>query len=239
MINVALDVSKGLSHYVVVQDGKITDEGIVHHNKVGFQQFYHIFCCFEETPNVIFESTGVYSKPLERFFTDYDIDYKLVNPLASHLKLQTLRQNKTDVSDTRALASIADDPTFAVKPNIENVYQQLKTLSNNYIQVVKDIRIFSNRVRRGLELSFPEMNKLFNPITSTSALTFIRLFPHPDALMGMTRTKLKNLVLKSTSKKISQKLALEKAETLLEMSRLSYPAIDMADAEIVHTLYLV
>lgn len=137
------------------------------------------------------------------------------------------------------MASIADNPTFVVKPNTENVYQQLKTLSNNYIQVVKDIRIFSNRVRRGLELLFPEMNKLFNPITSNLALTFIRLFPHPDALMGMTRTKLKNLVLKSTSKKISQKLALEKAETLLEMSRLSYPAIDMDDVEIVHTLYLV
>lgn len=119
---------------------------------------------------VVFESTGVYSKPLERFLTDYDIDYKLVNPLALHLKLQTLRQNKTDVSDARALASIADDPTFAVKPNTKNVYQQLKTLSNNYIQVVKDIRIFSNRVRRGLELSFPEMNKLFNPITSILAL---------------------------------------------------------------------
>lgn len=64
MINVALDVSKGLSHYVVVQDGKATDEGIVHHNKVNFQRFYRIFCCFEETLNVIFESTGVYSKPL-------------------------------------------------------------------------------------------------------------------------------------------------------------------------------
>lgn len=37
MINVALDVSKGLSHYVVGQDGKITDEGIIHHNKVDFQ----------------------------------------------------------------------------------------------------------------------------------------------------------------------------------------------------------
>lgn len=126
-----------------------------------------------------------------------------------------------------------------MKSNTDNIYQQLKTLSNNYVQVVKDIRIFSNRLRRGLELSFPEMNKLFNPITSTLALTFIRLFPHPDALMGMTRTKLKNLILKSTSKKISQKLALEKAEALLEMSRISYPAIDIDDVEIAHTLYLV
>lgn len=94
MINMALDVSKGLSHYVIVQDSKITDEGIVHHNKVSFQRFYHTFCFLEEMPNVIFESTGVYSRPLERFFTDNGIDYKLVNPLASHLKLQTLRQSK-------------------------------------------------------------------------------------------------------------------------------------------------
>ena len=30
----ALDVSKGLNHYAVFKDGKITDEGIVHHNKI-------------------------------------------------------------------------------------------------------------------------------------------------------------------------------------------------------------
>lgn len=118
-------------------------------------------------------------------------------------------------------------------------YEQLKTLSNNYLPIIEDIKIISNRIRRGLELSFPEMNKLFNPITSTLALTFIRLFPHPDALMGMTRTKLKNLILKSTNKKISQNIALEKAEYLLKVSQLSYPSIDMNDAEISHTLFLV
>ncbi|ATF41859.1 IS110 family transposase [Weissella paramesenteroides] len=205
MINVALDVSKGLSHYAIVQNDEIIDEGVIHHNKINFKQFYNTLCSLNEKPNVIFEATGVYSKSLERFFTDYNIPYKVVNPLALHLKLQTLRQNKTDVSDARALASIADDPAFAVHVKVENIYEQLKTLSNNYLQVIEDIKVVSNQIRRGLELSFPEMNTLFNPITSTLALTFIKLFPHPDALMGMTRTRLKNLILKSTNKKISQK----------------------------------
>lgn len=239
MINVALDVSKGLSHYVIIQNDEIVDEGIVYHNKSSFKKFYDMLHYLDEIPNVIFEATGVYSKTLERFFTDFEINYKVVNLLAAHLKLQSLRQNKTDVSDARALASIANDPVFMTHSKVGDNYEQLKTLSNNYLQIIEDIKIISNRIRRGLELSFPEMNKLFNPITSTLALTFIRLFPHPDALMGMTRTKLKNLILKSTNKKISQNIALEKAEYLLKVSQLSYPAIDMNDAEISHTLFLV
>ena len=102
MINVALDVSKGLSHYVIIQNDEIVDEGIVYHNKISFKKFYDMLHYLDEIPNVIFEATGVYSKTLERFFTDFEINYKVVNPLATHLKLQSLRQNKTDVSDARA-----------------------------------------------------------------------------------------------------------------------------------------
>lgn len=50
--------------------------------------------------------------------------------------------------------------------------------------------------------------------------------------MGMTKTKLKNPFLKSTNKKIQKNIVLEKVEYLLKISQLSYPAIDMNDAEI-------
>jgi hypothetical protein len=95
------------------------------------------------------------------------------------------------------LASIANDFIFMTHAKFGDSYEQPKTLSNNYLQIIENIKIISNRIRRELELSFPEMNKLFKPITSTLALTFIRIFPHPDALMDMTRTKLKNLILKN------------------------------------------
>jgi hypothetical protein len=76
MINVAL----ALSHYVIIQNDVIVDEGIVYHNKVSFKKFYDMIHYLDEIPNVIFQATGVYSRPLERFFTDFEINYKVVNP---------------------------------------------------------------------------------------------------------------------------------------------------------------
>ncbi|WP_439819308.1 IS110 family transposase [Weissella paramesenteroides] len=190
MINVALDVSKGLSHYVIIQNDAIVDEGIVYHNKISFKKFYDMLHYLDEIPNVIFEATGVYSKPLERFFTDFEINYKVVNSLAAHLKLQSLRQNKTDVSDARVLASIANDPVFMTHSKVGDSYEQLKTLSNNYLQIIEDIKVISSRIRRGLELSFPEMNKLFNPITSTLAYNLYKALSAPRCSNGYDENKI-------------------------------------------------
>lgn len=63
-------------------------------------------------------------------------------------------------------------------------YEQLKTLSNNYLQIIEDIKIISNRIRHGLELLFPEINKLFNPITSTLAYNLYKAFSSPRCSNG-------------------------------------------------------
>src|SRR5699024_12429687 len=44
-------------------------------------------------------------------------------------------------------------------------------------------------------------------------------------LNGFSQTRVKNILLKNTDKKISQKKALKKAEELLELTHNSYPAV--------------
>lgn len=106
--------------WVIIQNDVIVDEGIVYHNKVSFKKFYGMLYYLDEISNVIFEAIGVYSRPLERFFIDFEINY--------------------------------NDPIFMAHAKFCDSYEQLKTLFNNYLQIIEDIKIISNRIRRGLEL---------------------------------------------------------------------------------------
>src|SRR5699024_9383725 len=57
------------------------------------------------------------------------------------------------------------------------------------------------------------------------ALTLIELFPHPDFVLQTSKTKIKNLLMKSTSKKISENSAKQKASQIIEYAKESYPAV--------------
>lgn len=63
----ALDVSMGKSYKVVYDDHLCLSAGEIVHSKTSFQELLDEIHTLPDDLMLIFESTGVYSKPLETF----------------------------------------------------------------------------------------------------------------------------------------------------------------------------
>ena len=55
----------------------------------------------DQAPDIVFEATGVYSKPIEAFLKDYGYVYCRMNPLEANLQMAKMRRHKTDISDSQ------------------------------------------------------------------------------------------------------------------------------------------
>lgn len=76
----AFDVSKGESYKVLYHNQHCLSEEKVSHNQEGFCQLLEEITAFSETPEIVFEATGVYSRTLEKFCQDNRLAYCLLSP---------------------------------------------------------------------------------------------------------------------------------------------------------------
>ncbi|MEC4731638.1 IS110 family transposase, partial [Enterococcus hirae] len=79
-------------------------------------------------------------------------------------------------------------------------------------------------LHQALQLTFPELENFFSSRVTPYALSLIEAFPHPTFVLTSTRTKIKNRLVKSTRKHISENRAWQKADQLLAYAQHSYPA---------------
>jgi transposase len=106
---IAFDVSMGKSYMVVYNALKKCEfEKEIEHNRPEFVELKvlidDLIDGYGEHPHIVFEATGVYSRPLERFLQENDYRYCLLNPLEAKLQCDSLRIHKTDRSDAHQLA---------------------------------------------------------------------------------------------------------------------------------------
>lgn len=224
---VALDVSMGKSYVVSYDKTTCVEEKEIFHNKQGFSKLRKMIEECPVPPQVVFEATGVYSKPIEKFLQDESIAYSCLNPMEAsrQLNMEGLRIHKTDRSDAHRLAQTHS--LFQRPRTIESsfVYKEARNLARFYHEVEGAIKRDRMALHTALHQSFPELESLFVNRISKLSLNLVELFPHPALLNGFSRTRVKNILLKNTDKKISQKKALKKAEELLELTHNSYPAV--------------
>ena len=83
---IAFDVSMG-KHYIVVYNALKTCivEKEIQHTREDFAALKLLIddltAGYDEVPHLVFESTGVYSRQLERFMQENSYPYYLMNPL--------------------------------------------------------------------------------------------------------------------------------------------------------------
>lgn len=138
-----------------------------------------------QAPEIVFEATGVYSKPLERFLSDYGHTYYRMTPLETNLQMAKMRRHKTDVSDAH-----------------DNYYEQMRAITRYYDEVEEEIGHLRSRMHAILHLSFPELEQLITP-NSALFLNFVQLYPHPVLLKEHSKTIIKNRLKNNTRKKLS------------------------------------
>ncbi|SIS59545.1 Transposase [Salimicrobium flavidum] len=156
----AFDVSMGKSYFVLYNPLKKCDlEREVIHSKSEFQALQelidNITDVYGKQPRIVFEATGSYSKPLERFMRDNGYDYCLLNPLEAKLQSDGLRIHKTDRSDAHQLALTHFAYERRIKEESGDRFRQLNQLSRYYEELDEELSIVRNRLHRALQETFP------------------------------------------------------------------------------------
>ncbi|MFF5997132.1 transposase, partial [Lysinibacillus sp. KU-BSD001] len=230
---IALDVSKGKSTVAIYdQYRQCQFEGELSHTRVDFEQLHkrieEIKRIDGQAPEIVFEATGVYSKPVEAFLKAYGHTYCRMNPLEANLQMAKMRRNKTDISDAHELAKthfkMEREPTYVQ----DDYYEQMRALTRYYDEIDEEITLLKSRMHALLHSSFPELETLITP-RSALFLNIVQLYPHPGILLAHSKTMIKNRLKANTRKNLSLARAEEKAQLLLEAAQNSYPAIKAND----------
>ncbi|GAE48046.1 mobile element protein [Mesobacillus boroniphilus JCM 21738] len=230
---IAFDVSMGKSYMVIYSAlKKCIFEGEINHSRPDFISLKHrieeLTESYGEQPYIVFESTGVYSRQLERFMNENGFTFCPLNPLEAKLQCDSLRIHKTDKSDAHKLALTHFSTNRLNRKGTEELFLQLKSLSRFYSELDDELSVIRNRMHKVIQQTFPELEKIFTT-KSDLFLNIVQLFPHPDLVLLHSKTVIKNKIRKCTEKNISPARAEKKALQLLEAARISYPAVSSSD----------
>jgi transposase len=236
---IALDVSKGKSFYVIYQEMTCLYEGEITHTKSGFQALLALIERLPEMPEIVFESTGIYSRPVETFCQTNQLMYYVLNPLQAkqQMEKESLRKWKTDKRDAHRLAQTHWNNSRTKTTPAEPLYQELRDLSRFYQEIMDEIGRMRMHLHNAIQLTFPELERVLSNRLTSYGLTMIAQYPHPSFVLKQSRTIIKNQLMNATAKKISDNRARNKAEELIAYAKDSYPAVSERAIPVAKTRY--
>jgi transposase len=221
-----IDVSKANSEIAILVNGEKVQGYSIPNDAIGFSRLFHDLAQVVN-PEIIFEATGVYSRRLEAFLKNNDFIYTRLNPLEAKKQLDSLRHRKTDKIDAESLAQtqfiLNRKPSYVQ----EEVFEHLRDLSRFYQNLTEDIVRSKNRLHKGLQATFPEIEKILSAPTGVQYWNLVLAFPSASFVLGTSRPELERIIRQSTAKRISEKRVESLPDRLLELGEQSYPAIDM------------
>ncbi len=236
---VALDVSKGKSFYVMYQEMTCLYEGEITHTKSGSQELHALIKNLPEVPEIVFESTGIYSRPVETFCQKNQLIYYVLNPLQAkqQMEKESLRKWKTDKRDAHRLAQTHWNNSRTKSVSAEPLYKELRDLSRFYQEIMDEIGRMRMHLHNAIQLTFPELEQVLSNRLTPYGLTMIAQYPHPSFVLKQSRTIIKNRLMASTAKKISENRARNKADELIAYAKDSYPAVSETAIPVAKTRY--
>lgn len=182
--------------------------------------------------SVIMESTGIYHRPIERFFLENNFKVFVINPIYGKMHKRNLRKTKTDKEDCFNLTNLFFTNTFKEYIKPEQLYLDLNALSRQYFVLDELCVNLKNRYKNLVYLCFPEYELVFknNTIYSNIALEFIEKYPHADIISNTRIDCLQNFF-----KKHNFKYWKAKPIKIKEYASNSYPSVGIND-ELVSNL---
>lgn len=182
--------------------------------------------------SVIMESTGIYHRPVERFFLENDFKVFVINALYSKIYKRNLRKTKTDKLDCLSLSELFFNNDFKEYIKPDNIYLNMNALSRQYHALNELCTNLKNRYKNLVYLCFPEYEFIFksNSIYSNLALEFIEKYPHSDIISNTRIDSLQNFF-----KKKKFRYWKSKPIQIKDFANNSYPSVSKDD-EIVSNL---
>ena len=234
-ICLAIDVAKGKSMVSLISScGEVLIEPYeINHSINDFTNLLNRINKLKlDNISVIMESTGIYHRPIERFFLENNFKVYTINALYSKMYKRNLRKTKTDKLDCISLAELFFTTDFKqyIKPN--DLYLNMNALSRQYFALDELCSNLKNRYKNLIYLCFPEYELIFKKeaIYSEIALSFIEKYPHADIISNTRIDALQNFF-----KKNNFRYWKRKAYIVKEYASNSYPSVNMND-ELVSNL---
>ena len=231
----AVDVAKDKSMVTLVSSSGevLIDPYEVNHSIDGFSNLLNRITSFKlDNISVIMESTGIYHRPIERFFLENNFKVFVINPIYGRMHKRNLRKTKTDKEDCFNLVNLFISNTFKEYIKPDQLYLDLNALSRQYFALDELCVNIKNRYRNLLYLCFPEYETIFKGtlMYSNIALEFIENYPHADIISNTRIDKLQNFF-----KKREFRYWKSKANLIKEIASKSYPSVNEND-ELVSNL---
>ena len=233
---IGIDVSMGKSSCAIYHQTQCLYDFTFTHTITGFKTLLSRVNLVTN-PVVYFESTGIYSRPIETFCKNNRLNYVEVNPLTLHFQMSTLRRLKTDRNDAHKIAQYGIQYPQVLSQPFTPTYGKIRELTRFHAQIETDIKDKRMRLHNALQQTFPELEHLFASHVSKLALNVIELMPHPDFVRSLSQTKLKNILSKNTDKKLSKAKTLRRAQELLHFASISYPAANRNSIQVDEVRY--
>ena len=175
------------------------------------------------------ESTGIYHRPIERFFLENNFKVYTINALYSKMYKRNLRKTKTDKLDCISLAELFFTTDFKQYIKPDELYLNMNALSRQYFALCDLCTSIKNRYKNLIYLCFPEYEIIFKGemIYSNIALSFIEKYPHADIISNTRIDALQNFF-----KKNNFRYWKRKASIIKEYALKSYPSVNMNDESV-------
>ena len=228
----AIDVAKGKSMVSLISSSGevLIDPYEINHSIIDFTNLLNRIKNLKlDNVSVIMESTGIYHRPIERFFLENNFKVYTINALYSKMYKRNLRKTKTDKLDCISLAELFFTTDFKQYIKPDNLYLNMNALSRQYFALEELCSNLKNRYKNLIYLCFPEYELVFKKeaIYSNIALSFIEKYPHAD-IISKTRID----ALQSFFKKNNFRYWKRKANIIKDYALKSYPSVNMNDESV-------
>ena len=228
----AIDIAKGKSMVSLISScGEVLiDPYEINHSINDFTNLLNRIKKLKlDNVSVIMESTGIYHRPIERFFLENNFNVYTINALYSKMYKRNLRKTKTDKLDCISLAELFFTTDFKQYIKPDDLYLNMNALSRQYFALNDLCTNIKNRYKNLIYLCFPEYEIIFKSemIYSNIALSFIEKYPHADIISNTRIDALQNFFKKSNFRYWKRK-----ANIIKEYALKSYPSVNMNDESV-------
>ena len=228
----AIDVAKGKSMVSLISScGEVLiDPYEINHSINDFTNLLNRINKLKlDNISVIMESTGIYHRPIERFFLENNFKVYTINALYSKMYKRNLRKTKTDKLDCISLSELFFTTDFKQYIKPDDLYLNMNALSRQYFAISDLCTNIKNRYKNLIYLCFPEYEVIFKGemIYSNIALSFIEKYPHADIISNTRIDVLQNFFKKNNFRYWKRKANIIKGYALK-----SYPSVNMNDESV-------
>jgi transposase len=164
------------------------------------------------------EPTGHYWKTLANYLMKFDYKVVCVNPY--HTKkakeLDDNSQTKSDKKDALTIARLVKDGRFFNPYLPQDIYADLRTLSNTRVSIMKRYCSIKNSITAILDEYFPEIYDVFKkPLEGKASRQILKSCPFPKYVLAMTETE----ILVEIKKVVKKTVGMKKVRELIQSSK--------------------